>query len=94
MDETIFIRHRKKSFPLHYKFEKDGDRVKFSCKGPHYAEWIGVEDNILSKKPSGKPKTVKPDFSKVNVERNLKQIHQLKHLFKNEETVSFWKDFL
>ena len=81
------------SFPLHYKFEKDGERVKLSYKGPHYTEWISVEESILSNKPPGKPKTVKQDFSKINIERNLKQIHQLKHLFKNEEAVTFWEDF-
>lgn len=58
MDETILSEIEKLSFVLHCK------NGKLFYKGPHYTEWIGIEDYILATNPQGKPNSVIPEFCK------------------------------
>ncbi|XP_053400698.1 uncharacterized protein LOC128557388 [Mercenaria mercenaria] len=81
------------SFPLHYKFERNQDKVNLFYKGPHYNDWIQMEDSILPRKPPGKPMNLTPDYTRINVDRNIKQVEQLKQLFKNENSFDFWNQF-
>lgn len=81
------------SYPLHYKFEKYDNSVRWFFKGTHNSEWIQIEDNILTKLPQGQPKSLKPDYSKINIDKNLKQVKQLKNLFKSQFSMTFWEEF-
>ena len=57
--------------PLHYKFEAG---VRTSFKGNHVYKWIAVDGNFLPPIPRGKPRKLKPDFQKIDVDRNIKQV--------------------
>ena len=82
------------SEPLHYKISNVADSVKVYCKGLHNQDWREMDYTILMEKPKGKPTTVKPDFSKFSFEKMIKQIHAIKHLFKDsEQTVNWWTQF-
>ena len=82
------------SEPLHYKINRVADSVKVYCKGLHNQEWITMDYMVLSQKPKGKPKTVRPDFTKFNFDKMLKQINTIRHMFKGgEQTLMWWTEF-
>jgi hypothetical protein len=81
------------SGPLHYKFCKAATKTDGFYKGAQSNSWIPMEYTILKTIPKNKPKTLAPDYSNIDKERQLKQIENIKHMFENHETWSIWRTF-
>ena len=82
------------SEPLHYKFEKINGKVSIFYKGTQNSEWKEAEHGFINKHPSGKPKVVAPDFTKMDEIKLLKLIENNKSLFKNKNIKEYWKKMI
>ncbi|XP_052820260.1 uncharacterized protein LOC128246095, partial [Mya arenaria] len=67
--------------PLHYKFQKKDGTINVCYKGLNSQDWILLDGHFLNKLPIGKPHIVIRDFSKISVEKSVKQIETIKNLF-------------
>lgn len=84
----------KHSEPLHFKFVNRGtSNVGIYFKGQQNDPWIELNGKILKHKPVGIPNILKPDYSKINFDKQIKQIEVLSTLFKKKDTVKIWKKY-
>lgn len=76
--------------PLHYKFEKVEAGVRTLYKGNRDEGWKLLDGNFLLANPKGKPKKLTPDFNKIDVVKNMKQVKLIQHMFKLSDTAYAW----
>ncbi|WAR14851.1 hypothetical protein MAR_004956 [Mya arenaria] len=79
--------------PLHYKFQKKDGTINVCYKGLNSQDWILLDGHFLNKLPIGKPHIVIRDFSKISVEKSVKQIETIKNLFNEHSNYVYWTDF-
>ena len=80
--------------PLHYKFEASDAGVRTSFKGNHMDEWIALDGNFLQTIPRGQPRKLNPDFQKIDVDRNMKQVRAIQHMFRTPTEIhAWWEEF-
>ena len=79
----------------HYKFTRVDGSPRTFYKNLQDHEWRIVEDSVITATPKGKPPTIRPDCSSINLDKLERQIKSMKYLFRNEkDTVKWWTDFI
>ncbi|KAH3817701.1 hypothetical protein DPMN_119256 [Dreissena polymorpha] len=78
---------------LHFKFVSVDGGVKVFYKGIQSQPWSALNWNFLNIAPSGKPGILKPNFSKIEIDKNVKQIEALKLIFKKQDSRQKWLQF-
>ena len=93
---------KKHSRPLHYRFIRgpDGD-IRIQYKGLHNQIWKELKKSFFKTYenknvylPSGNPKILKPEFDNESLDRLVKQVTAIEHLFSKEENFDWWKTFV
>ncbi|KAL4222385.1 hypothetical protein ACF0H5_018424 [Mactra antiquata] len=74
------------SKPLHFKITGASVLVESFYKGQSNDVWIKLDKNILIEVPRGKPEFILPDFTKIDHEKNLRQIQAMKNFFSRQES--------
>jgi hypothetical protein len=80
------------SEPLHFKFERSvSGIINIFYKGQHNSKWIVTEETLLMSIPKGEPARIMPDYSKIDLEKQFKQVQTVKGIFKKSSSFNTWK---
>ena len=91
---------KKHTQPLHFKISKVSKDVKISYKGKVDQRWKVLKDSFFKKQgntvvlPKGQPGLVKEDYTKVDFERLLNLIKNVKSMFKKDSSEKWWEKFI
>ena len=78
----------------HFKFTRVDGSPRTFYKNLQDHEWLVVEESVITETPKGKPGTIKPDLSSVNIDRLERQVNVMKFLFRDTNTVKWWSEFI
>lgn len=81
------------SVPLHFRFLRVDDKIVTYYKGQQSSAWIPFTENVLKRIPEGEPSLLQPDYNKLEIDKQLKQVETVQNFFRKSSSLTTWKDF-